>query len=314
VKQAQPAQSVAGAPTADKQETASPKAQQGAQPPNSSATVPGFKQQPSISPQTSSAPSATGAPKPSAPGAAAAVPIQYPSGGTRNSRRVPMTRMRQTIANRLKHAQNSAASLTTFNEIDMTNLMELRNKHKDEFVEKFGVKLGFMSGFVRAATIALQKYPDVNASIEGTDLVYHDFVDISVAVSTPTGLVVPVVRNCEQLGFHQIEGAINGLGVKARKNQLAMEDMTGGTFTISNGGVYGSLFGTPILNPPQSAILGMHGIFKRPVVVNDKVEIRPMMYVALTYDHRVIDGGGAVTFLKEIKANVEDPTRLLLNL
>lgn len=261
------------------------------------------------------APPATAAPaapaKPAAP--APKAPTVKPSAGARSERRVPMTRMRQTIANRLKHAQNTAACLTTFNEVDMTNLQELRNKYKDDFLDKHGVKLGFMSAFVKASTFALMKHPDVNAYIVDKDIVYHDFVDVSVAVSTPTGLVVPVLRNTESMSFAEIEGAIAALGQKARKGQIAIEDMVGGTFTISNGGVYGSLFGTPILNPPQSAILGMHGIFKRPVAIGDKIEIRPMMYIALTYDHRIIDGSTAVTFLKDIKNAIEDPQRLLLD-
>ena len=192
--------------------------------------------------------------------------------------------------------------------------LQIRNKYKDEFLEKHGAKLGFMSVFVKAATAALLKNPDVNAYLVDGNLVYHDFVDVSVAVSTGTGLVVPVLRNTESMNFAQVEAAIAGFGAKAKKGQIAMEDMVGGTFTISNGGVFGSMFGTPILNPPQSAILGMHGIFQRPVVIDGKVEIRPMMYVALTYDHRVIDGSGAVTFLKDIKNAVEDPSRLVLDL
>jgi 2-oxoglutarate dehydrogenase E2 component (dihydrolipoamide succinyltransferase) len=256
--------------------------------------------------------------KPSSPASSSAAPPAAPPAppapGSRSVRRVPMSRMRQTIAKRLKEAQNTAACLTTFNEVDMTALQELRGRYKDEFFERTGVKLGFMSAFVKASVAALLKFPDVNASIEGNELVYHEYVDVSVAVSTPTGLVVPVLRNCESLSFAQVEASIGALGAKARKGQIALEDMTGGTFTISNGGVYGSLFGTPILNPPQSGILGMHGIFKRPVAIQDKVEIRPMMYIALTYDHRVVDGSTAVQFLKEIKLNVEDPSRLLLNI
>jgi len=267
---------------------------------------------------------------PASPGAAQAAPPKVPKAdtkpsvpkvpsatfvpGSRVERRVAMSRMRSTIAKRLKDAQNTYALLTTFNEIDMTNLLELRNKYKDEFAEKHGVKLGFMSCFVKAATQSLLKMPDVNAVMDGSDIVYRDYVDISIAVGTATGLVVPVVRNTESMSFAQVESAINQLGQKAKKNELTIEDMTGGTFTISNGGVYGSLMGTPIVNPPQSAILGMHGIFKRPVVVNDKIEIRSMMYVALTYDHRMLDGQQAVTFLRSIKALVEDPQRLLLDL
>lgn len=221
-----------------------------------------------------------------------------------------------TIARRLKEAQNTAALLTTFNEIDMHTLMTLRSKYKDDFEKTHGTKLGFMSAFVKASSFALMKNPSVNAlfDIENKCITYRDYVDISVAVATPTGLVTPVLRNCENMSFAGVESGIVALGKKARDGKIAMEDMVGGTFTISNGGVYGSLMGTPILNPPQSAVLGMHGIFKRPVVVDNKVEIRPMMYVALTYDHRIIDGKDAVTFLKDIKNAVEDPARLLLEL
>lgn len=224
--------------------------------------------------------------------------------------------MRMTIAKRLKDAQNSAAMLTTFNEIDMSGIMGLRSKHKDEFLEKHGVKLGFMSIFTKASASALMKYPAVNAlyDAENKAIVYRDYADISVAVGTPTGLVVPVIRNAESLTFAGVESTIGEYGRRARAGQIALEDMAGGTFTISNGGVYGSLMGTPILNPPQSAVLGMHGIFKRPVVVDGEITIRPMMYVALTYDHRVIDGSDAVTFLKDIKNSVEDPSRLLFDL
>ncbi|XP_064484102.1 dihydrolipoyllysine-residue succinyltransferase component of 2-oxoglutarate dehydrogenase complex, mitochondrial-like [Ornithodoros turicata] len=233
--------------------------------------------------------------------------------GARTEQRVKMNRMRQRIAQRLKDAQNVYAMLTTFNEIDMTNVIQMRNKYKDVFAKKHGVKLGFMSPFVRAAAFALQDQPVVNAVIDEQEIVYRDYVDISVAVSTPKGLVVPVVRNCERMNYADIEKAINELGEKARKGTLAIEDMDGGTFTISNGGVFGSMFGTPIINPPQSAILGMHAIFERPVNVNGKVEIRPMMYICLTYDHRLIDGREAVTFLKKIKSAVEDPTVMLLD-
>jgi len=260
-------------------------------------------------PQKEAKPEAKPAPKP------AAAPPPPPVPGSRNERRVPMSRMRLTIADRLKGAQNTAAMLTTFNEVDMHNIMQLRNKYKDIFAEKTGAKLGFMSAFVKASTVALRAFPDVNSSIDGKDLVYHDYCDISVAVATPTGLVVPVLRNTENMSFAGVEHAIAALGQKARKNQLTIEDMTGGTFTISNGGVYGSLMGTPILNPPQTAILGMHAIFKRPVVLgdSDQVVVRPMMYVALTYDHRVIDGATAVQFLKKIKECIEDPARMLLD-
>uniref|UniRef100_A0A663DUE0 Dihydrolipoyllysine-residue succinyltransferase component of 2-oxoglutarate dehydrogenase complex, mitochondrial n=1 Tax=Aquila chrysaetos chrysaetos TaxID=223781 RepID=A0A663DUE0_AQUCH len=229
---------------------------------------------------------------------------------------VKMNRMRQRIAQRLKEAQNTCAMLTTFNEIDMSNIREMRAVHKDPFLKKHNLKLGFMSAFVKAAAFALQDQPVVNAVIDDTtkEIVYRDYVDISVAVATPRGLVVPVVRNVENMNFADIERAIYELGEKARKNELAIEDMDGGTFTISNGGVFGSLFGTPIINPPQSAILGMHAIFDRPVAVGGKIEVRPMMYVALTYDHRLIDGREAVTFLRKIKAAVEDPRVLLLDL
>lgn len=236
--------------------------------------------------------------------------------GARLEQRVKMNRMRLRIAQRLKEAQNTCAMLTTFNEIDMSNIQEMRARHRDNFLKKHNMKLGFMSAFVKAAAFALQEQPIVNAVIDDTtkEIVYREYVDISVAVATPRGLVVPVIRNVETMNFADIERAINELGEKARKNELAIEDMDGGTFTISNGGVFGSLFGTPIINPPQSSILGMHGIFDRPVAVGGKVEVRPMMYVALTYDHRLIDGREAVTFLRKIKAVVEDPRVLLLDL
>ncbi|KAM4690392.1 dihydrolipoyllysine-residue succinyltransferase component of 2-oxoglutarate dehydrogenase complex, mitochondrial isoform 2-T2 [Rhinophrynus dorsalis] len=236
--------------------------------------------------------------------------------GSRSEHRVKMNRMRQRIAQRLKEAQNTCAMLTTFNEVDMSNIQGMRSVHKDAFLKKHGLKLGFMSAFVKAAAFALQDQPVVNAVIDDTtkEIVYRDYIDISVAVSTPRGLVVPVLRNVESMNFADIERTIAELGEKARKNELAIEDMDGGTFTISNGGVFGSLFGTPIINPPQSAILGMHGIFDRPVAVSGKVEVRPMMYVALTYDHRLIDGREAVLFLRKIKSVVEDPRVLLLDI
>ncbi|XP_026174616.1 dihydrolipoyllysine-residue succinyltransferase component of 2-oxoglutarate dehydrogenase complex, mitochondrial-like [Mastacembelus armatus] len=236
--------------------------------------------------------------------------------GARGENRVKMNRMRLRIAQRLKEAQNTCAMLTTFNEVDMSNIQEMRKTHKDAFLKEHNIKLGFMSAFVKAAAHALTDQPAVNAVIDDTtkEIVYRDYVDISVAVATPKGLVVPVIRNVEAMNFADIEKAINALGEKARKNELAVEDMDGGTFTISNGGVFGSLFGTPIINPPQSAILGMHGIFDRPVAINGNVEIRPMMYVALTYDHRLVDGREAVTFLRKIKAVVEDPRVLLLDM
>ncbi|XP_028922913.1 dihydrolipoyllysine-residue succinyltransferase component of 2-oxoglutarate dehydrogenase complex, mitochondrial [Ornithorhynchus anatinus] len=236
--------------------------------------------------------------------------------GARSEHRVKMNRMRQRIAQRLKEAQNTCAMLTTFNEVDMSNIQEMRARHKDAFLKKHNLKLGFMSAFVKASAFALQEQPVVNAVIDDAtkEMVYRDYIDISVAVATPRGLVVPVIRNVETMNYADIERTIGELGEKARKNELAIEDMDGGTFTISNGGVFGSLFGTPIINPPQSAILGMHGIFDRPVAVGGKVEVRPMMYVALTYDHRLIDGREAVTFLRKIKAAVEDPRVLLLDL
>jgi 2-oxoglutarate dehydrogenase E2 component (dihydrolipoamide succinyltransferase) len=227
-------------------------------------------------------------------------------------RRVPMTRIRQTISKRLKDSQNTYAMLTTFNEIDMSALMKLRNDYKDNFQKKHGVKFGFMSAFMKASTYALMDQPSVNAVIDGKDIVYRDYVDISVAVATPNGLVVPVIRNCQDLTLADLEKTMGELGEKARKNQITLPDMQGGTFTISNGGVFGSMMGTPIINPPQSAILGMHGIKKRAVVVDDKIEIRPMMYVALTYDHRLIDGREAVLFLVKVKDLIENPLGMLL--
>lgn len=229
-------------------------------------------------------------------------------------RRVKMTRMRKRIAERLKEAQNTAAMLTTFNEMDMSALIDLRKEFKDAFLKRHGAKLGFMSAFVKACTVALLEQPEVNAFIDGDDIVYRDYVDISVAVSTPKGLVVPAVRGCENMNFATIEKTIVSLGERARSGELTLEEMQGGTFTISNGGVFGSLLSTPILNMPQSAILGMHIIQKRPVVVDDQVVIRPMMYVALSYDHRLIDGREAVTFLRRVKTLIEDPRRLLLEI
>ena len=223
-----------------------------------------------------------------------------------------MTRIRKRTAERLLEGQATTASLTTFNEIDMSNLMEMRKEYKDMFLEQHGVKLGFMSAFVKAAVRALEAIPAVNARIDGEDIVYHNYVDVSVAVSSPRGLVVPVLRDCDKMSFADVEGGIGELGRKARNDELTMEEMTGGTFTITNGGVFGSLMSTPMINLPQSAILGMHGIKERPVVVDGEITIRPMMYVALTYDHRIIDGRESVVFLKTIKEAVEDPRRLLL--
>ncbi|XP_031275466.1 dihydrolipoyllysine-residue succinyltransferase component of 2-oxoglutarate dehydrogenase complex 2, mitochondrial-like isoform X1 [Pistacia vera] len=228
-------------------------------------------------------------------------------------RRVPMTRLRKRVATRLKDSQNTFAMLTTFNEVDMTNLMKLRSDYKDAFVEKHGVKLGFMSGFVKAAVSALQHQPIVNAVIDGDDIIYRDYIDISIAVGTLKGLVVPVIRNAGAMNFAEIEKGINTLAKKASDGSISIDEMAGGTFTISNGGVYGSLLSTPIINPPQSAILGMHSIVSRPMVVGGDIVPRPMMYIALTYDHRLIDGREAVFFLRRIKDVVEDPRRLLLD-
>lgn len=225
-----------------------------------------------------------------------------------------MTRLRMRVSERLKSAQNTYAMLTTFNEIDMSNLMAMRAEYKDAFLEKHGVKLGFMSCFIKAAAKALRAEPAVNAIIDGDEIVYRDYFDVSVAVSAPKGLVVPVLRDVDKMSFAGVESAIASYGKKAREGTLSIDEMTGGTFTISNGGVFGSLNGTPIINPPQSAILGMHSIVKRPVVVGAEIVARPMMNVALTYDHRLVDGREAVTFLKTIKEAVEDPRRLLLDL
>ena len=228
--------------------------------------------------------------------------------------RVRMSRIRQTIARRLKDAQNTAAMLTTYNEADMTNIMEMRKQYKEVFIKKHGVKLGFMSFFVKACVQALKDVPAVNAEIDGTDIIYKNYYDLSIAVGTPKGLVVPVLRDCDELSLGGIEKNIGALGVKAREGQLSMDDMMGGTFTISNGGVYGSLMSSPILNPPQVGILGMHKIEKRAVVIDDQIVIRPMMYLALSYDHRIVDGKEAVTFLVRVKECLEDPERLLLDL
>ena len=246
-----------------------------------------------------------------APVLAAPVALEARPANTREER-VRMTRLRQTIARRLKEAQNTAAMLTTFNEVDMGAVMDLRNRYKDAFEKRHGVKLGFMGFFVKACLAALKDIPAVNAEIDGTDLVYKNHYDIGVAVGTEKGLVVPVVRDADQLNLAGIEKAISALGAKARDGTLALEDLQGGTFTISNGGVYGSLMSTPILNAPQSGILGMHKIQDRPIAMGGQVVIRPMMYLALSYDHRIVDGKEAVTFLVRIKEAVEDPERLLL--
>ena len=268
----------------------------------------------------SAAPAAPAAPAPpSAPKAAPPAPTPAPTPsaaplGARTESRVKMTRLRMRVSERLKSAQNTYAMLTTFNEIDMSNLMAMRAEYKDAFLEKHGVKLGFMSCFIKAAAKALRAEPAVNAIIDGDEIVYRDYFDVSVAVSAPKGLVVPVLRDVDKMSFAGVESAIAAYGKKAREGTLSIDEMTGGTFTISNGGVFGSLNGTPIINPPQSAILGMHSIVKRPVVVGAEIVARPMMNVALTYDHRLVDGREAVTFLKTIKEAVEDPRRLLLDL
>ncbi|MCA0357674.1 MAG: 2-oxoglutarate dehydrogenase complex dihydrolipoyllysine-residue succinyltransferase [Proteobacteria bacterium] len=245
-----------------------------------------------------------------APAAAAAAPRALHE----REERVKMTRLRQTIARRLKEAQNTAAMLTTFNEVDMSAVMALRAQYKDVFEKQHGVKLGFMSFFVKACVAALKAIPDVNAEIDGQDVIYKNHYDIGVAVGTDKGLVVPVVRDADALNLAGIEKTIGDLGKRARNGQLAIEDMQGGTFTITNGGIYGSLMSTPILNAPQSGILGMHAIKERAMVINGKIEIRPMMYLALSYDHRIVDGAGAVTFLVKVKEAIEDPQRLLLEL
>jgi len=241
-------------------------------------------------------------------------PSSTPRANEAREKRVAMTRLRRTIAQRLKDAQNTAAMLTTFNEVDMGPIMALRSEYKEAFQERHGVKLGFMGFFVKACINALQELPDVNAEIDGTDVIYKDYYDIGVAVGTEKGLVVPVVRNADQLSLAGVEASITDFGRRARDNALTMDDMSGGTFTISNGGVYGSLMSTPILNPPQAGILGMHKIQERAVVVDGKIEIRPMMYLALSYDHRLVDGKGAVTFLVRVKETLEDPARFALDL
>jgi 2-oxoglutarate dehydrogenase E2 component (dihydrolipoamide succinyltransferase) len=254
------------------------------------------------------------APPPPPPPAAAPPPLPRPASGERREERVRMTRLRQTVARRLKEAQNTAAMLTTFNDVDMTAVMEARSRYKDLFEKKHGIRLGFMSFFVKAAVLAARDVPSVNAYIDGEEIVYHDFVDVSIAVSAPNGLVVPVIRNAQALSFADIEKTIADFGRRAKEGSLTMADMEGGTFTISNGGVFGSLISTPIINPPQSAVLGMHRIEERPVVRDGHIVARPMMYLALSYDHRLVDGREAVTFLVRMKEALEDPTRLLIDL
>ncbi len=233
-------------------------------------------------------------------------------GGLRETRTVPLSPIRQTIAQRLVSAQQTAALLTTFNEVDMSNVKKLRETYRDVFEKKYGIKLGFMSFFVRAVVSGLQQFPQINAQMDGKQLIHHNYCDIGIAVGGGKGLVVPVLRNAENMSFADIEVAIASYGAKAKNNQLTLEELEGGTFTITNGGVYGSLLSTPIVNPPQSGVLGMHGIFDRPVAVAGQVVIRPMMYLALTYDHRVVDGREAVSFLRHVKEMIEDPTRLIL--
>ncbi|MBS0481246.1 MAG: 2-oxoglutarate dehydrogenase complex dihydrolipoyllysine-residue succinyltransferase [Proteobacteria bacterium] len=257
---------------------------------------------------------AAAAAKTAAPAPAQTAPAPAAPAGDRGEERVKMTRLRQTVARRLKSAQETAALLTTFNDCDMSAVMAARDKFKDGFEKKHGVKLGFMSFFAKAACLALKDFPAVNGQIQGDEIVYFPYVDLSVAVSAPNGLVVPVVRNVDKLGFADIEKAIGDLGKRAKDGTLTMADMQGGTFTISNGGIFGGLMSTPIINPPQSAVLGLHRIEDRPVVRNGEIVIRPMMYLALSYDHRLIDGREAVTALKTIKEAIEDPTRLLIDL
>ena len=258
--------------------------------------------------------------KPAAPAAApkaAAAPAAAPMprvAGAREEQRVPMTRIRQRIAERLLEAKNNTAMLTTFNEVDLKAVSELRARYKDQFEKSHGVKLGFMSFFVKAVIEALKKYPVLNASVDGQDIIYHGYYDIGVAVSSERGLVVPILRDADQHSMAEIEKAIGDFGARAKANKLTMEDLTGGTFSVTNGGVFGSMMSTPILNPPQSAILGMHGITERPMVVNGEIVIRPMMYLALSYDHRIIDGKEAVLGLRTIKECLEDPAKILLSL
>ncbi|KAI9465724.1 dihydrolipoamide succinyltransferase [Lactarius psammicola] len=278
------------------------------------------KQEPSPPPASTPSPAPSGKteaketskPAPAPKNESKAAPTPTLAGGSRNENRVKMSRMRLRIAERLKESQNTAAFLTTFNEIDMSSLMEMRKRYKDEVLKQHDVKLGFMSAFARASALALKEIPAANASIEGDEIVYRDYVDLSVAVATPKGLVTPVIKNAESLSFVEFERELTALGKKAKDNKLTLEDMAGGSFTISNGGVFGSLYGTPIINLPQSAVLGMHATKDRPVVVNGQIVIRPIMVVALTYDHRLLDGREAVTFLVRVKEYIEDPRKMLL--
>lgn len=260
--------------------------------------------QPAAAPAKSSAPAATATPRPAVNTASF----------SRAQRREKMSRMRRTIASRLVSAKNDSAMLTTFNEVDLSKIKELRKTYQEKFIEKHGIKLGYMSLFTKACSTALMEMPMVNAYLDEDHLIFNDYADISIAISTPTGLVVPPVKNCESLGFADIEYAIKGLAVKAREGKLSLDEMKGGTFTITNGGIFGSMLSTPILNKPQSAILGMHNIIDRPVVVNGEIVVRPMMYLALSYDHRVIDGSTSVTFLVRVKQLLEDPMTLMMGI
>ena len=266
--------------------------------------------------QSKAPPEAPEAKAPAAPSASARPAQARPesASGERREERVKMTRLRQTIARRLKEAQNTAAMLTTFNDVDMTAVIDARSRYKDLFEKKHGIRLGFMGFFVKACALAAKDVPSVNASIEGDEIVYHDYLDVSVAVSAPKGLVVPVVRNADRMSFAEVEKTIADFGKRAKEGTLTVEEMQGGTFTISNGGVFGSLLSTPIINPPQAAVLGMHRIEERPVVKDGAIVARPMMYLALSYDHRLIDGREAVTYLVRVKEAIEDPTRLLIDL
>ena len=289
----------------EEKEKEKPKAKSAPPPP--SAAKKSSAAPPSQPPKKAEAPKKdTSSPAP----AAAATPMS----GDRTERRERLSKMRRVIAQRLKDSQNTYAMLTTFQECDMSALFSLRKKYGEEFQKRHqGTKLGFMSAFVKAAASALEEFPQVNAVMDGDDIVFRNYVDVSIAVASPKGLVVPVIRDANRMSFAGIENDISRLGALARDNEIAIEDMAGGTFTISNGGVFGSLMGTPIINPPQSAILGMHGINQRPVVVDGKIEIRPMMYLALTYDHRIIDGREGVLFLRRIKHLVEDPARMVVD-
>jgi 2-oxoglutarate dehydrogenase E2 component (dihydrolipoamide succinyltransferase) len=308
-----------GAPSGDKKDAPKEESKQ-SEPESKSESKPEPKQESAPEPKKESTPAPRKPEPPKQPekkeSKSESATSSGPSMGNREERRVKMNRMRLRIAERLKQSQNTAASLTTFNEVDMSNIMEFRKLYKEGVLKKTGVKLGFMSAFSRACVLAMRDLPAVNASIEGPNggdtIVYRDYVDISVAVATEKGLVTPVVRNVESMDMIGIEQSISDMGKKARDNKLTIEDMAGGTFTISNGGVFGSLMGTPIINLPQSAVLGLHAIKERPVAVNGKIEIRPMMYLALTYDHRLLDGREAVQFLVKVKEYIEDPRRMLL--